>query len=178
MSETSPLHALGAALLDAALVIDGEQKVVEFNGHYRALLPRHLARKLPGSQCCQLLRLSLCGHDRGECLAQRCAREARPLRYDEINAQVDPDGDGHGDTLTVIASAAPLEDGRTMLMLRDVSDTAAMQRKYKEMLDAADRAQEKLQASLNRKTQELMDANTELNRVQQELMHHKKGLFG
>lgn len=170
--EGDPVQILGGALLDAAVTVDELGHVAGYNSHYRALLPRHLARKLPGSPCCQQLKLGIC--DEGGCLAKRCVREDRPLRYDEISAQI---AEG-GPSLTVIASAAPLQGGGAVILLRDVSDTAAMQRKYKDMLEAADRAQEKLKLQLTRKTQELLDANTELNRVQQELMDHKKGLFG
>lgn len=177
MSGGDLLGRLGAALLDAAITVDTGRQITGFNGHYRALLPRHQARKLHGSTCCQFIKLSVCSPESGGCLAARCAAGGQPLRFDEISATLTEPGPNQ-EALTVIASAAPLERDEVLVLLRDVSGAAGIQRKYKEMLEAADRAQEKLKAQLTRKTQALMDANTELNRVQQELMAHKKGLFG
>ena len=65
-----------------------------------------------------------------------------------------------------------------LILLRDVSDQADVQRKYKDVLASEAREKDKLRTELLRKTKELMDANQALNRLQQELMAFKKGLLG
>ena len=169
----SQLKDLGAAFLDAWVLVDSERKVQDFNPHYRAFFPRHQARRLKGSTCCQFLELGVCGSG-SACLAQRCLEERAPVRFDEIPATLD----GDDRPRTVIASAAPVGTEGALILLRDVSDAADVQRKYKEMLDHETREKERLRDEIVRKTKELMDTNMELNRVQKELMRFKKGLFG
>lgn len=170
---TDPLSPLGAAVLDAYVVVDAERKVVAFNPHYRAMLTRSQARKLQGSPCCAHLKLGLCDEAEG-CLAARCQQAGAPLRFDEIEASLT---EGESSPRTVIASAAPVEGG-AVILLRDVSDAAGVQRKYKEMLDQEAREKARLREQIVRKTKELMDTHMALDRVQQELMNYKKGLFG
>ncbi len=99
----SHLRKLGAAFLDAWVVVDGERKVQEFNPHYRAFFPRHQARRLKGSGCCQFLQLGVCGNG-STCLARRCIDEGAAVRFDEIPANLE----GDERPRKVIASAAPL----------------------------------------------------------------------
>ncbi len=165
------IRGIGAAFLDAWVAVDGERRVVDFNPHYRGMFPRSQARKLKGSTCCQFLRHAAC---EGGCLARRCLEEGAPIRLDEVPATLD----GDDRPRRVIASAAPLGDGAALVVLRDVSDAADVQRKYKEMLEKETREKEALREDIVRKTKQLVDTNIELNRVQTELMGFKKGLFG
>jgi transcriptional regulator with PAS, ATPase and Fis domain len=173
------LEQIGGALLDGYILVDEERQVTAFNRPYYAMLPRAQARKLKGSRCCQLLSLAVC--EGGGCLAEQCIADGTPVRYDEIEARIDGTEGPEGQR-RVIVSAAPIQarDGgqAALIMLRDVSDAADVQRKYKDMLDAETREKERLEDQIVRKTKELMDANQELNRVQSELMQYKKGLFG
>lgn len=171
MAAADGIKQIGAAFLDAWVAVGADRKVIDFNPHYRAMFSRAQARKLKGSTCCQFLKLSVC--DEG-CLAQRCQREAAPVRLDEVPAQLD----GEDRPKRFIASAAPLAGDAAVIVLRDVSDAADVQRKYKEMLERETREKEGLREEIVRKTKELMDTNMELNRVQNELMRFKKGLFG
>ena len=175
MDAVARVRTLGAAFLDPWVVMDADDRVVEFDARYRSLFPRHQARRLGGSVCCQFLKLSVCAD--GVHLASRCLAAGGPVRYDEIEATLE------GETLRLIASAAPIgpDDGPpdgVLILLRDVSDLADMQRKYREMLDRETRAGEALRQEITRKTKELMDTNMELNRVQKELLTLRKGLFG
>lgn len=173
------LERIGQVFLDPWVVVDAQGQVVEMNRHYHALFPRNVARKLRGSPCCQHLKLGTCEQ---ECLAKRCLRDAAhgAVRYDEIPATLVAEGE----TRRFIVSAVPLstaddaEPEATLILLRDVSDQADVQRKYKDVVAADAREKEALRAELLRKTRELMDANQALNRVQQELMAFKKGLLG
>lgn len=170
------IRALGAAFLDGWFVVDGDRRIIEFNSQFRGLFTRSQARQLNGSQCCQFLALGVC--EGGACLARRCIEDQAPVRYDEITAT----REGDGETLRVIASAAPIttEDGSVaaLVVLRDVSDAADVQRKYKSVHEQHAREKDALRDVIARKTKELMDANMELNRIQKELMRFKKGLFG
>jgi hypothetical protein len=62
--------------------------------------------------------------------------------------------------------------------VRDITEVSEIQRKYRELADRDARGGEAIRQELTRKTRELMDTNMELNRVQQDLMRFKKGLFG
>jgi hypothetical protein len=172
------LARLGGGFLDAYVVVDADRRVIAFNRHYHGMFPRAVARRLEGSTCCQYLALGVC-EGGGKCLARRCRDEGAPLRFDEIDAAIE----GEDASRRLIVSALPLgEEGAppegALIFLRDVSDAADVQRKYKNVQDHEAREKERLREEIVRKTKELMDANQELNRVQKELMGFKKGLFG
>lgn len=175
----SMLSRVGQVFVDPWLVVDKQGQIVEMNRHYHALFPRNVARKLKGSACCQHLKLGTCEQ---ECLARRCLRDHAhgAVRYDEIPATLE----GEADARRFIVSAVPLADAdddapeAVLILLRDVSDQADVQRKYKDVLASEAREKDKLRTELLRKTKELMDANQALNRLQQELMAFKKGLLG
>ncbi len=183
MSASAPmvglLERIGQVFLDPWLVVDKNGQIVEMNRHYHALFSRSVARKLRGSQCCQSLKLGTC---ETECLAKKCLRDPSQgaVRYDEIPATVV----GEDETKRFIVSAVPLQSAddaepeAVFILLRDVSDQADVQRKYKDVVAADAREKESLRAELQRKTRELMDANQALNRTQSELMAFKKGLLG
>jgi PAS domain-containing protein len=170
------IREIGAVFIDPWVVVDAEGRVVDFNPHYRALFSRQAARKLQGSPFDRYVTLDL-GED-GHDLPARCLASGKPLRYDEIPVQMD----GEDTARSFIVSATPLtgDDGErlALILLRDVSDAATVQRKYKAMLDRETKEKERLRDEIGRKTKELMDTHMELNRTQKELMRFKKGLFG
>jgi|JI10StandDraft_1071094.scaffolds.fasta_scaffold24827_5 hypothetical protein len=168
--ELDALRALGPAFLDPWVLLDAEDRVVEFDARYRALFPRHHARRLPGSVCCQFMRLSTCTD--GVHLAHRCL-SGGPLRFDDLEATVE----GEAGTLRLMLGAAPFGAG-VLVFVRDITEVSEIQRKYRELADRDARGGEAIRQELTRKTRELMDTNMELNRVQQDLMRFKKGLFG
>lgn len=170
------LRALGGAFLDPWVVLDADDRVVEFDARYRALFPRHHARRLPGSLCCQFLRLACCAD--GVHLAGRCL-SAGPLRHDDLEAHIE----GEDAPLRLVLGATPIgpDDAAptgALVFVRDITEVADIQRKYRELADRETRGGEALRQELTRKTRELMDTNMELNRVQKDLMRFKKGLFG
>lgn len=166
------IRAVGAVFIDPWVAVDAEGIVVDFNPHYRALHNRQNARKLQGSPLTRYVELGVDAD-----LVAQCLDEGKPVRYDEIPVTIA----GEETARSFIVSAAPVDgpDGRLVLvLLRDVSDAAAVQRKYKTMLDRETKEKERLQDEIGRKTKELVDTNIELNRTQKELMRFKKGLFG
>ena len=168
------INQIGAALIDPWVVMGPDSEIIAYNRHYRALFSRAQARKLKGSHCCELLKLSVCTDE--ACLAQQVLASG-PARYDEIAAQIE----GEEAPRTVIVSAAPLEaDGQrvALLLIRDVSDMVGVQHKYRTILETESRARDQLTSELSRRTRELKEANMALNRVQRELVRFRKGLFG
>lgn len=175
------IRAIGPVFIDGWLVVGRDGTVLDHNAHYRALFPRHQARKLNGSRCCQFLELSACAAE--GCLTKRCLAEG-PVRLDELPATlVEADKEPGGEEKRVIVSAVPLaEEGEApeavLFLIRDVTAEAKMQRRYKASEGQAEREKERLEKVIQRKTKELMDANMLLNRIQKELIGFKKGLFG
>ena len=172
------LERIGDAVPDAWVVVDPRGRVVEMNRPFHALFSRAVARKLRESECCEHLKLSTC--DGGQCLARRCLADGRALRLDEIEARIE----GEATPRRFIVSAVPLSvsdeappEG-ALIVLRDVSDQAGVQRKYQEMLTEETQEKERLRGELQRKTRELMETHQVLNQAQQALMAFKKGLVG
>lgn len=176
MADPVDLHhaarALGGAFLDPWVLLDAANTVVDFDARFRGLFARHQARALKGSRCCQFLRFAVCTPDAH--LATRSQAEGRTLRFEEIEAQLDGEAEPRRFTL----AATPLEGGGALVALRDVTDVASMQAKYRALQGNQTREVDVLQAELARKTKALLDTQLELNRVQSELTRHKKGLFG
>src|SRR4051812_26031424 len=85
---------LGAAMLDAWLVVDDQDRIVEHNQAFRDLFPRELARKLKGLSAAEAVKLP------GEPLRKQC--EAGPLRLDEQTAEI------AGEKFRFIVGAAPV----------------------------------------------------------------------
>lgn len=172
------IEAIGAALLDPWLVVDGERRVLAFNRHFRALFDRATARRLPGSTCCAHLALAPC-QGGGQCLALLALADDTPVRLDEIEAELVAEGERR----TLIVSANGLHDPETgegpyaLLVLRDVSDLADMQRKYRELNEvrAAERAG--LDQTLRAQTLALKAAHQALNARQEELNRLRRSLL-
>jgi len=168
------VRAVGAVVIDPWAVVDAQGVIVDFHPHFRALFSRQNARKLQGGRFDAFVGFTL---EDGADLVGQCLSEGRPVRYDEVPVTVT----GADEARAFIVSAAPVGgDGQrlALVLLRDVSDAAAVQRKYKSMLERETKEKERLQEEIARKTKELVDTNIELNRIQKELMRFKKGLFG
>jgi transcriptional regulator of aromatic amino acid metabolism len=172
------LERLGDALPDPWLVVDPQGRVIESNRAFHALFPRSVARLLRESVCCEHLKLSVCDVDR--CLARQCRTEARPIRLDEIEAHVQ----GDDTPRRFIVSAVPLTEQAgappvaVLIVLRDVSDLAGVQRKYQEMLADAATERDRLKADLQRVTRELVDTSRTLDETRAALGALKRGLVG
>ena len=166
------VRELGDAFLDPWVVLDGNDTVIAFDARFRRLFSRQQARGLEGSQCCQFLTFDVCGG--GPHLASQCRTEGRTLRFEEIEAQLEGDDTARRFTL----AATPLGKDAALVAVRDVTDVATMQQKYRALSAQKAESTESIQAELTRKTKELLDTHMELNRVQQELVRFKKGLFG
>ena len=121
---------------------------------------------------------SVCDVDR--CLARQCRTEGRALRLDEIEATIQ----GEDAPRRFIVSAVPLsaEGGAApegvLIVLRDVSDLAGVQRKYQEMLAEAAVERERLKTDLQRVTRELVDTSRTLDETRTALGALKRGLVG
>lgn len=173
------IEVIGAALLDPWLVVDTERRVVAYNRHFRALFDRAAARHLTGSQCCAHLELAPCASG-GECLALRALAEDTPLRLDEIEATlIEP-----GERRTLIVSANGLHDPETgegpyaLMVLRDVSDLADVQRKYRSVVDAEAGGRAALEQALQERTLALKATHQALNASQEELLRLRRSLLG
>lgn len=168
------IRAFGAVFVDPWVAVDGDGAIIDFNPHFRGLFSRGVARKLQGGSFSTFVGLDI---DDGGDVVARCLTDGRPARYDEVPVTL---GEAT-EPRSFIVSTAPVEEGDTriaLVLLRDVSDAAAVQRKYKAMLERETKEKEHLQEEIARKTKELVDTNIELNRIQKELMRFKKGLFG
>ncbi|MGK0362192.1 MAG: hypothetical protein ACI9U2_004512 [Bradymonadia bacterium] len=163
---------LGDAFLDPWVVFDANDTVIAFDARFRRLFARHQARRLEGSQCCAFLTFDVCGD--GTHLSSRCRAEGRTLRFEEIEAHLDGEDTARRFTL----AATPLGDGAALVAVRDVTDVATMQQKYRALSAQKAQSSESIQIDLTRKTKELLDTQMQLNRVQHELVQFKKGLFG
>lgn len=166
---------ISEAIIDSWFIVDAERNIVEYNRAFYSLLPRQVARGLKGLKCYQALELDIC---KERCAAERCWRERRQVRLDEIQgrpAQTEQ-------TMSFVLSALPIldEQGQPVGALeiqRNVTDEAMVQSKYQEMLDHEAREREKLQARIRIRTHELLDANQELLRLQKELLDYKRGIL-
>jgi PAS domain-containing protein len=170
------LKHLSGALLDAWVVVDRQQQVLDFNPLFRGLFPRGVARQLKRSRFPEVLRLELGGQPLD--VVAECIQRETPLRYDEVLGRVAEDDVA----LALIVSAAPLVaptgtvEG-TFLTLRNVTDEAQVQVKYKSVLEAEARERELLQRRIVNTEAALVDVKDQLATVERELLDYKKGLL-
>ncbi len=159
------VKSLGAAMLDAWVAVDAEDRIVEHNALFRELFPREVGRELVGRTCGELLRLSA--------TPRELAAAEGPVRLDEQEAEV------YGSRLRLIVSAAPLtlEGDRpgTLLILRNVTDEARIQAGYQQLEDTTRRQCEDLEQRLDERTRDLLTANDLINRLEGELARYKRG---
>lgn len=155
-------------LVDAAVLIDGERRVLHHNQAYAALIGgsgRALASRIAaGVRCDELLTLPVCAHD---CVGCGAHASGRPRRVDEIAV-----GRREGDELTMIVAATPidLDDGRRVVVesYRDVTGEVRMQRRLKQAVERERQVAESLEETVRTRTAELHAAQAQL--VHQEKM--------
>ncbi|HUQ00890.1 MAG TPA: ATP-binding protein [Kofleriaceae bacterium] len=154
--------------VDAAVVLDGERRVLHYNQAYEGLTGlrgRQLAEKVKGgAHCYELFKLEICEKD---CLGCKVRDVGRRLRVDEIGARR-----GDGEDLTFIVTGAPVElDGGEKVVVetyRDVTADVRIQRRLKVALEHERRAKEDLEEKVRERTAELRAAQAQL--VHQEKM--------
>ncbi len=161
-------------VIDSWFVCDAERNIVDFNRAFFSLFPRTVSRGLKGKKCYEVLQLNIC---KDRCIAEQCWSEKRQMRLDEIAGQPQ----GAEKAMRFILSAIPIFDEQgnkvgALEMQRDVTDEATVQIKYQEMLDSEARERERLAGQIRVRTQELVETNQILLKVQKELLAYKKGL--
>lgn len=169
------LKELSPGFLDAYVVVDGDQAIIDFNRVFYSLFPRSVARRLKRITLKDAIQLELAGHPLE--LAEDCMKNGSSLRYDEVIGY--PEG---GERINLIAAATPLRgpDGEVsgaFISLRNVTDEAQVQQKYRSMLDDEARERETLQKRILRAEAELVEVKDQLNGVEKELRDYKKGLL-
>ncbi len=167
------LAVIGAAITDPWLLIDEQDRVLEFNAAFRTLFPRSVARKLSQSTAQELFSRDAFEPGGWFHLARSTSGAAR---LDELTAQI---GEEH---LRIIVSAlpAPLDPGRsgTLIVLRNVTDEARVQERYKRLVEEAERERAEIKESLAARTREVLAANERLNALERELSRLKRSAGG
>lgn len=169
------LKALSGALLDAYVVVDPTQQILDFNRVFYSLFPRSVARKLKAERLDSVLKLELAGEPLD--LVSKCLETSSTLRYDEIRGHITD-----SEPISLIAAASPLlAEGDVVegafLCLRNVTDEAQVQSKYRTMLDHEARQRELLEQRIRDTEAELVTIKDELNRVEEALRNYEKGLL-
>ena len=160
-------------IIDAYLIVDREHQIIDFNPLFYQMLPKSLARGLKRKKYTEVMQLEV---EDGVDLVASALSAARTLRFDEVTCVIEDR------KLVVIVSAMPFmiandeqPDG-ALILIRDVTDEATVQVKYKQMLEIEEHEKSKLQYKITEKSTELLNANEKLNELQLELMDYKKGL--
>ncbi len=163
-----------AAIVDPYIIVDEDRNIVSFNRAFRSLFPRSVARHLAESRCHDVLDLEVCG---SRCIALEALERGQGVRYDEIQGKVAETGE----ELRLIGSATPLTDvepeGLVLVIYRNVTDVAKIQVKYKHMLDEVQERVQHLERELEDRTAAWLEANDTINRLEQALKTHEKGLW-
>lgn len=168
---------LSGALMDAYAIVDADANIVDFNRAFYSLFPRSIARQLKKRRFDEVLALELAGKPLD--LAQECMGREMSLRYDEVVGRID---DAETTPLDLIVSAVPLvsptqELNGAFISLRNVTDEAQVQLKYKTMLEEEAREREALQRRIKDVDAELVEVKDLLARTEEELLVFKKGLL-
>ena len=154
--------------VDAAVLIDGDRRVLHYNLAYERLTGRSgrelAARVAAGARCDQLFALEVCER---ACVGCGAHRDGRRRRVDEIAATR-----GDGEPLTMIVCATPIDlaDGRRIVLesYRDVTGDVRVQRRLKLAIDHERTISESLEEKVKARTAELRAAQAQL--VHQEKM--------
>jgi len=163
------------AFLDAYVIVDTEGRVLAFNRPFYALFPRRIARNLTAEPLARHLVLELPGTEGRFDPVAECIERSGPVRFDEVEGSIEG-----GRALQLIVAASPLGAdpiAGVMVVLRDVTDEAQVQVKYKQMLQEEADAKAQLEDVLRSRTQELLQATDKLNVIQAELTQFRKGLL-
>ncbi len=168
------IRALQGAFLDAWVVVDLDMRVIAFNRAFFTLFPKRIARKLEGRVLGEVLPFTFGGaalHPAAECI-----EKGGNVRYDEVEGKYEG-----GERQNFIVSATPLGEAAAvsgaLVVLRDVTDEAAIQSKYRDMIGEEADERSDLRDVLARRTRELLAANDQLNRMQEELTAYRTGLL-
>jgi PAS domain-containing protein len=169
------LDELSGGLLDAYCVVDTDQRIVSFNRPFFALFPRSVARRLKTLTLTEALRTTFA--NRPIDLAAECMESGTARRYDELVGHV---GEAHERSL--LGAAAPLRDrdgaiAGAFVCLRDVTDEAEVQSKYKTMLDQEAVERERLTRQVRESEAELVQLKDRLASVEGTLIQLKRGLL-
>jgi hypothetical protein len=164
---------LQGAFLDPYVIVDHERKICAFNRAFHALFSRRVARTLEGRALHEVISFRLQGGVFD--LSRECVEREAALRYDEI--------EGHGEEgarWNMIAAATPLLGGGrcvgALLVLRDVTDEVKIQAKYRDMVGGEEEVRVSLEETLSRRTEAMLSAHDELNRLQERLSRFERGL--
>lgn len=156
-------------IIDAYYTVDREGKILDYNRAFYALFPRNVARKLKGKRIREVMEIE-------RDISQECVEAGRHVRLDEIMGTV-KDSD---EEIRMILSAIPIEDETetaALVILRNVTDEAAVQIKYQEMLETEARERERLMEKVRMRTEQLLSNNEVLLKTQKELVNYKKGIL-
>lgn len=171
---TEGLKRISGVFIDAYFVADREGNITDFNPTFYGFFPKSIARQLRRKRYDEVVKLESPG--RGDIVTE-CLTRGQAIRYDEIKGVIPDVRD-----LILIVSAVPLsEEGDdspmgVLVLLRDVTDEAQMQNKYKQMLEIEAEEKAKLETTIRDKTETLLETNELLNDAQKELMQFRKGL--
>ena len=169
------LKTLSGAFLDGYVLLNRKQKLIDFNRVFHSYFPRNIARQLKRKTLAKVLTLELAGEPID--LPEQCMAKGKPLRYDEIIGRI-----GSDLTRNLLIAGVPLFNNKqevtgAFVCLRDVTDEAQVQSKYKQMLDQEAHERELLQQRIQEAETELIQVKDHLNSVEKELIDYKKGLL-
>jgi PAS domain-containing protein len=165
---------ISGVFIDAYFIVDNELNIIDFNPPFYALFPKSIARQLKKKKYIEVIHLNV-GENKD--IIDECIQRKQAVRYDEIIGMIPEHRE-----MRLIASAIPFSktDGgdveSVLILLRDVTDEAMMQNKYKQMLEVEAAEKAKLELSIQEKLRQILNTNEDLNRVQKELSEYKKGL--
>ena len=152
------LRRLLAGSVDAAIVVDHQHRVHYYNAAYEKLTgrrPRALQMAATGGACCHdLFLLEVC---KDRCVMRRTLETGKPTRMDEVSARR-----GDGEELTLIVSAASVDDNLVVETYRDVTAESRVQRKYHLLLERERHDKEALERAVEERTRELRQAQDRL----------------
>lgn len=161
------IHRLVDGHVDAAVLIDGERRVLHYNQAYELLAKvsgRELASRVhAGARCHELFELDVCAES---CVGCGAHADGRRRRVDEVTA-IGADGE----VRTMIVAATPLDLGDRRVVLesyRDVTGDVRMQRRLKLAIEHERQVAESLEEKVRARTAELHAAQAQL--VHQEKM--------
>ncbi|OIP30780.1 MAG: hypothetical protein AUK47_24080 [Deltaproteobacteria bacterium CG2_30_63_29] len=168
------IAAISRTFLDAAVLVDENRRVLHFNHQFFALFPKSLARRLEGQLIDDLLCLEL-GGDGFDPISEALV-SGSPRRYDEAKGLFTD-----GPTLSLIVSATPLlNDSKPwacLVLLRDVTDLADVQSKYRQLQAVEAQARARLESKILEQGKLIVERGEELRRMQEELTAYRKKLF-
>lgn len=161
-----PVKALLEDSVDAAVILDGDRRILYYNRAYEAatdISGRELRRRvIDGARCYEVFPLEICDHACAGCKAMELGRS---LRVHEIRAARQGPG-AEAEEKTFIITAAPL-GGHIVEIYRDVTADVRIQKRLKVLLERERHAKETLE-------REVAARSTELRQAHAQLIHQEK----